>query len=313
VRPELDDQLTIRYLLGKTSNAEQEQLEEQYFVDDSWFEHLLTVEDELIDAYVSGDITGEERKRFEQHFLVSPQRQQRVAFAQALLASATKRSESRIPAAAPRERALWWRSFSRLWTVPQPFVPAVVLTGFALLAVLGSLSVMQNRSLRDQLARIQADGLNLRRDVEQQRALHQQLNEQLEQERAARSRLDQSLTNIQKQQKTVSFVLMPGAARSSDSGRSLLIRRGTDVVQLQLDVENQNNFQYRVDVRTADDHEIWSQDDLRARSRPGGGAVVLSLPANLLIPGDYVILLRMITATGDIEDAGEYAFRTISR
>jgi hypothetical protein len=311
VKPKLDDQLITRYLLGDASTAEEQQIEELYFADDNCFEHLLSVEDELIDAYVSGDMTGEKRKRFEDHFLSSSERKQRVAFAQTLFASASKRYELRIPAVSGRERNSWWLSLPGFWRVPQPVMQVFVLAGFALLVIAGSLSVMQNRNLRDQLTRIQADGLNLRREVELQRELHQQLNEQLEQERVARSRLEQSLPNLQKQPAIASFILMPGSSRSSNEIRPLLIRRGTDVLQLQLNVETQGNFQYQVDVRTADDQEIWSQDGLRARPRPAGGAVRLSLPANLLVPGDYLILLQMITATGETEDVGQYVFRTI--
>jgi hypothetical protein len=302
----------MRYLLGAASAEEEQRLEERYFSDDSYFELLVTVEEELIDAYVSAEMSRDERQRFEQHFLSSPQRRQRVAFAQALLASAARRSDTRAPGVIGRERPprswLFWR-----WVrIPQPVMQVLILACFALLAVAGSLSIIQSWRLRDQLTGVQAQGQDLRQQIEQERVIQQQLSAALDQERIARNRLEQTLPNSPPQT-IVSFILRAGTARSAEDVRALLIRQGTDVVQLQLDLEREGNGQYQVAVRTADDQEVWSQDGLRPRNTAGGGAVVLSLPANLLVSGDYIIMLRTLTPRGDIEDAGQYMFRTIRR
>jgi hypothetical protein len=106
---------------------------------------------------------------------------------------------------------------------------------------------------------------------------------------------------------------MPGTLRSADEARSLLIRRDTDLVQLQLPIDDAAAVQYRVAVRTAEDREIWSQDGLQSQNMPAGKAIVLSLPANLLPAGDYVVLVRAVTASGDIEDAGQFSFKTVRR
>ena len=307
----LDEKQIVRYLLGATSAEEEQLLEERYFTDDNYFELLATVEEELIDAYAGGEMSGDERKRFEQYFLSSPQRRQRVAFAQALLASAAQRSNVKTQGVSEQQKKWSWLLWPGL-RISQPAMQTLVLAGFALFAVAGSLSIVQTQRLRDQLAGVRSEGQDLRQQIAQEHAIQQQLTAALDQERTARNRLEQTLPSSS-QQKIASFVLRAGTARSSDDARPLLIRPGTDIVQLQLDLAAEGNGQYQVAVRTADDQEIWSQDNLRARRTAGGGAVDVSLPANLLVSGDYVITLRLLTPRGDIEEAGQYVFRTIKR
>jgi len=312
VRPELDEKQLIRYLLGTASSDEEQQLEERYFSDDKDFELLMAVEDDLIDAYVRGQLSGEDRQHFERRFFSSPQRRQRVMFAQTLLEKAAQRSHAEAPAVIEREKTSWWRVWPNSWRITQPVMQGFVFAGFAFLAVVGSVSIMQTQRLRSQLAEVQTEGRNLRQQVDQQRTLAQQLNEALDQERIARGRLEQGPSKTSPPA-VASFILRPGSSRSSEDGRPLLIRPGTDVVQLQLDLAAIGNGQYRVAVRTADDQEVWSQDGLPARRTAGGSAVDVRLPANVVVSGDYVLTLRMVTPRGDIEDVGQYVFRIVKR
>ena len=71
----------IRYLLGLCSRAERERIESEYFEDDDAFQEMLTAEDDLIDAYARGELTDEERRRFEKLFLTSLRARDRVQFA----------------------------------------------------------------------------------------------------------------------------------------------------------------------------------------------------------------------------------------
>jgi hypothetical protein len=77
--PEIRD-----YLLGRLSPQRQEQVENKIFSDDDFHEEVEIVEEELLDQYARGEITGEEKRFFEQHFLASPLRKQKLAFSQAL-------------------------------------------------------------------------------------------------------------------------------------------------------------------------------------------------------------------------------------
>ena len=60
-----DDALLARYLMGACSDAEKARVEEQLFAGDEVFERLCAVEEELIGRRVRGQLTGEDRDRFD--------------------------------------------------------------------------------------------------------------------------------------------------------------------------------------------------------------------------------------------------------
>lgn len=76
-RPFEEDRL-LRYLLGDAlPDIEQNEIEERYFTDDSYFERILAVEDDLIDSHVQGRLSDAEKARFEKHFLASSRRREK--------------------------------------------------------------------------------------------------------------------------------------------------------------------------------------------------------------------------------------------
>ena len=89
----------VRYLLGLSTPAEREVIESLYFEDDDAFQKMLTAEDDLIDAYARGELTGEERRRFENSFVSSLRGRDRVQFARAFAGTipAAQSQESKLP------------------------------------------------------------------------------------------------------------------------------------------------------------------------------------------------------------------------
>lgn len=84
-----------RYLLGQLKEAEQERIELRLLTDSLFGEEFDTVVDELTDQYVSNELTDDERKRAEKHFLTTPERRQKLEFATELLSHAeAERGES---------------------------------------------------------------------------------------------------------------------------------------------------------------------------------------------------------------------------
>ena len=78
------DQLITQYLLGSLSSEETERLDELSLSDDEFAGRLQVVENELIDAYVEGELSGQTLQQFNSFYLSSPKRCERVRFAQAL-------------------------------------------------------------------------------------------------------------------------------------------------------------------------------------------------------------------------------------
>lgn len=92
-RQSADDRL-VRYLLGDAlPDAEQADIEERYFTDELYFDHVLAMEDELIDRHVRGQLSDSERERFEGHFLASKRRREKWEAQRAIVAFFRSRSE----------------------------------------------------------------------------------------------------------------------------------------------------------------------------------------------------------------------------
>jgi hypothetical protein len=69
-----------RYVLGDLADPEQEDFERQLLTDSVLYEELLATEDDLVDEYLSGNLSERERQQFELHFSVGEERQRKVRF-----------------------------------------------------------------------------------------------------------------------------------------------------------------------------------------------------------------------------------------
>src|SRR5215813_9308771 len=128
-----DNERLVRYLLGLLPIDEAERLDEQSIVDDDVACRLLSVENDLVDAYVRETLDPGRRLRFESHYLTSPIRRRRLMFARRFLAAVDRRPPAAV---APVIRRLTW--------------PPVALAATLLLTV-GAL-VMENVNLRTGLS-----------------------------------------------------------------------------------------------------------------------------------------------------------------
>ena len=131
-----------RYLLGQLDEAEQERLELRLLTEASFGEEFDTVVDEITDQYVGNELDGEERKRVEQYFLTSTERQQKVAFARELLErAATERTPKRPPVVVPREPGFWervlafWRNQSVSMRTATTIATLVIVAGLGLFTI----------------------------------------------------------------------------------------------------------------------------------------------------------------------------------
>lgn len=73
-----------RYLLGELPEPARTAFEEAYFSNPELMEEIWAAETDLVDAYVTDRLDGDERRLFESRYLTSPQRRERVAVARAL-------------------------------------------------------------------------------------------------------------------------------------------------------------------------------------------------------------------------------------
>src|SRR5690242_2863412 len=80
--PEVQERLR-RYLLGQLSDDVREEVEQDFLSREEVFQELLMLEDELIDEYLSGKLKATDRRAFEQHFLATQERNEKLKFGRA--------------------------------------------------------------------------------------------------------------------------------------------------------------------------------------------------------------------------------------
>jgi len=128
VRDTDENKLINRYLLGELSEDELAQVEERYFADENFFAQVLDAENSLVDSYVRGNFSAVERGKFEKQFLTTPQRRQKIKFAQSLnraIIEAQTNAETNViafedkPTIAKRETS-WWQSLVGSFNIQGP-------------------------------------------------------------------------------------------------------------------------------------------------------------------------------------------------
>ena len=318
-----NENLMTQYLLGELSEDEKLSLEEQFFTQDDSFEQLLALEDELRYDYAQGGLTPQQRRQFEQRFLTLPDAPQRVAVAKAVLDTVAEIESAKAPvrAVVAEEKPGFFRSLMAFFGLQNPMLQFAMTAASILLLVGGSWLLYQTVKLRAQVqqfevARVEQEQQRVQQ-ANEQRTQGDQLNAQLENERRKRTELEQELAKQKAQAgrttdnqpalptTLLSFLLTPGLSRDVDSTKRLTIPSGTTQLRLQLRLKRPGNYQsYQAVLQTLDGANLWS----RTLPRSAGQNVTVTMPAKLVPPGDYVVILKGKTADGQMEEIDEYHF-----
>ena len=100
-------EIMVRYLLGLSSQVERDRFEADLLADHRLLEELGAVEDELIDDYVSDELSPSYRERFEGYFLLSPEHQKGLRFAKSFHTLIAKSRGTPASNIRGRTRGLW--------------------------------------------------------------------------------------------------------------------------------------------------------------------------------------------------------------
>jgi hypothetical protein len=292
-RQVFDDQLLIRYLLGALAEAETERLDELSIADEEFASRLKAVENDLVDAYANGELSGETLERFRSFYLASENRRERVRFAETFQVL-TDRTASPSPKRAPAARRPWF----------------VLAWGFAtaacLLLLAGAYLLADNLRLRNQVMRAEAARAALQ---QRQETLSRQLEEQLR-ATAAKPRADQE-SGRSEPPRTFALVLLP-QTRSSSPLPAIAVLPGAERADFQLQLESDDFPAYQVALKDlATTRIIWHSGRLKAASGGAAKIVSVSLPARLLKPQNYGMELTGIPARGVPQYMSSYAFASI--
>src|SRR5437762_8760452 len=126
-------ELIRRYLLGQLSEGVREKFEQELLTSDDLFQELLVIEDELVDEYLAGKLNVEDGASFEQHFLVTPERHEKLNFGRAFdkyLSSRVSSDAEAINLTPARSQWGWPQSFFSSPLRLAVVAIAVLLLGF---------------------------------------------------------------------------------------------------------------------------------------------------------------------------------------
>ncbi len=312
----IDEKQMERYLLGLLPEDKASGLEERGLADYGFFERLLVVENRLIDDYLAGQLSPPDRAQFEQHFLASPKRRERVDFARTFLRSMSQSSavaaESVPGTIAVVAEEISWRERLRSFFSFNNLGFGLAAAAAVLLAVFAGWSFLETRRVREELAQIKRERAELQQReqglqarLNSQQGQTEELRKELERDRAELERLKAEEARLQPDRTQSSFtaiasiVLRPPGLRGSSPGQSpqLTIYSDTSSARFTLVVPKEligTILESYPNVRAelSSGRKIqWSQDGLKPRSVKAGKAFVVTLPAERLSAGSYQMRL----------------------
>jgi hypothetical protein len=315
MRPTPEPAFVRRYLLGVLPEEEAERFEREYFESDGAFEELVAAENDLIDAHLGGRLTAAEEESFARHFLSSPEREERVAFAQALRTAA-----ARAPlAAATPEAALLAADVA---VARRPRVPAWLGWAAAVVCALTTgWSVMRVHSLERALSDGQAQADAAHAAVEDARRQESSMRTTLSTREAQVADLRDQLARAQEDlaraavavapaASFVAVVLRAGAQRDINTPRApVIVPAGKHELRLHMLVSDDPHDSYAARLETLEGGRIASAEGLRALRLAGARAVELRLDARPLANGEYIAFVSGTDRNGKTADLGSYSFR----
>ena len=345
-RQTYNHQTITAYLLGSLPEAEAERFDELSFTDDEFAGALSAAENDLVDAYVQGELDGAALERFKSHYLSSPLGRRKVEFARAFqsaagLSAAPQAAEVRAEVAdksrAKRKGSGWFSALSAL-AAPRPALGwGAACAALALLVAVAWLAFddarlrgQLSRTLdeRDEVVRREAE---LRKEFEGRRAADALARQESAREEGERSERGTTPSEAQEQTSTeqqraperrgappgglsiASFVLAP-QTRGAGQLATVSVPARTDYVSMRLELEPNTYTAYRVALLDGSGRQtLWRSGRLKARAQGGGKTLGVSFGAGLLRPQTYVLRVTGVAADGASETVGDYPFRVVKQ
>jgi hypothetical protein len=312
-----DDQLITEYLLGSLTAKEAERLDELSFTDDAFAVALQAIENDLVDAYVRGELHGKVLERFRSFYLSSLLRQEKVNTAKAFLEIAGREGQAQRRASEQRATSssvdgrradIWWKE---IFALPKSLGLAAIAASILLFIGLGWM-VVQNQGLRKQQQANQAELELLNRkiaDMQAEVAKQQATTVDKQQEiDGLLARLEQR--SFSEEPNIVPIALEPQTRGISAIG-SVAIPSGSDFLTLQLALESNDHPTYQATLKSLPSGEIlWRRSGLTAQQRGGAGVIVITVRASILKSQNYLVELS-VPRKASAEAISSYVFKAV--
>ena len=286
------EQTYRRFLLGIASAEEEDRVDGAILAGELDALFLASAEDGLIDDFLLGSMTHEERHGFTTYFLATEDRRQRLAFASALIEYARKQPVEEF---SPGRKPAWREGIRALLSWKQMGLLAAAAS--VLFAALAGFQQMQLRrqgqiasETRNELTRLRAelDSANSRGARPGQRSTESSGNRQIGVEQMPAIKFGFSTRGV-----------YPALLR---------IPTHAQFVQINLKLSPPLAMKYREVLVASNGDQLWMQE-FPASILPETKESTIVLPTSILTPGNYHFRLEGASAEEHFEESGDWVFR----
>jgi anti-sigma factor RsiW len=295
----MNDKQIMAYFLEELPEEESAQIEERCFNDEEYAEQVFAVENELVDDYLCGKLTAENRARFEQRYLTTPGRREGLAIAD-LMQRYFRETTSSLGNGSSQP-ARWLRSGRiHIWKQLPGAVRWVGATGLIIAFSAGLwwfFIVRPNRSVSTV--------------PQPQPPLAASVNPSPAQPLVLPTLAVDANSAVGSSPSLATFILSPGATRNSASkGNLLTVPANTERIQLVLLIETNRFAGYSGRLQNIEDGPAYTLPNLKARRNQRDEIeVVFVVSAQLLKSGDYILALSGVKDKNVEETVANYSFR----
>lgn len=297
----IDDGLARKFLLGQLSPEEQGRIEERAFADPDVFAFLQATEDDLMDEFLYGDLSSEEKKSFEKFFLHRPGRRQDLRIARALRRYLDHENEP-LEVVAQRANVSFWQRLG-LSSLTGPLAAAAII-----IVAIAVLLLVIRAIRRDEAPIYQA---------QQQ----QPTPVSTPTSSATETPVVSTPTPVEKgtpvkpspspRQTSVPVfaILTPGAPTRSESDKTVL-PFPSGAAPLELPVIRETGYRTYQALLQKDEQTIHTWNNLHLQKGKSGKAVVVTVRAGMLEKSKrYRIVLNGVSSSGKTQQLHTYHFQ----
>ena len=283
--------LLTRYLFGDASEAECEEIAQQFFTDDELFEQLIVVENDLIDRYVRGELSQDEENHFKQSYLTTQPRFDKILTAKALIQTATesRTAKKNLDETKKKEELSWLAWFQ------QPVGGFAwgkgVLAALVLFLVLISSFLLWNYNNKNsnEIVKIPptpspTPSTSPTPDGKSSPSPSNEENKNTPEKK----------TPDAEPKPMVATLLISGSSRDGGATPTAVINENTSAVRLQIKIKDSSYSSYSVTVKRVSGAEISSQENIKSAK----GLVTTTISAQKLSQGDYFVTVEGRTNDG---------------
>ena len=282
-------------------------------------DHTYIEEHQIADRYVMGTLPEEEAERFENHYLSCPECLDRLDLTESVQRGFQRmatQDATRLATARQLALVAWLARLSHQRQIAvllaALLVLAVLPAGLAFRGIAGrERELAQTHSALEQERQRSATGSRSAAEVETLRSKLETTQHDLAGEREARVRASEQLAQVQQAQANVPSLFLDsvrGGGPSANEPQGLHRPEGAGRIILFLQVGSAFQPPFRAILRDVQGREVLRVEDLRPNERDD---LSLGLPASLVPPGQYSILVESLAPARKPAAAGRFAFRVL--